>query len=145
MPCTTVSKTTVRDSLIQGKIICADETEAHYKSLFEAKQNLKRLTKDGQLPISKELQELYQQSQFADLGKSVEEIREDIFVRSRSEIFVEKIMKELKPQFSLVPDVPYKVLVGLVNPTLQPTIVSTWKNQFLSVYGHQILEGEEVP
>ena len=51
-------------------------------------------------------------------------------------------MAELQPTFSLVPDVPYKVLVGLVDPIHQTPIVNDWKQRFISVYGHEILEGD---
>lgn len=51
-------------------------------------------------------------------------------------------MQEMKPKFAIVPDTPYKVIVGIVSKDTQNEIVNTWKSRFLSVYGHQILEDE---
>lgn len=59
-------------------------------------------------------------------------------------MYVDKIMKELKPKFSLVPETPYKVIVGVVNKVTVKEVVKSWKSKFMSVYGHQILEDSEL-
>lgn len=54
----------------------------------------------------------------SDLEKTEEDIKEDIYIKKRADIFVDKIVHELTPTFNLIPDVPYKVLVGIVDPKL---------------------------
>jgi hypothetical protein len=55
------------------------------------------------------LKEIYDDSSLQDLTLSPEELHYSVFVKKRAEVYVEKIMKELQPKFSIVPDTPYKV------------------------------------
>lgn len=84
--------------------------------MFEAKLKLKEATNSGKVGIPEHLQELYTQYGMEDLEKSEEDLRRDVYIKRRSEVFVEKLMSDLTPQFSLLPDVPYKVIVGVVEP-----------------------------
>lgn len=62
-----------------------------------------------------------------DLEKTGEDIKEDVYIKKRADVFVDKIVHELTPTFNIIPDVPYKVLVGIVDPNVQNTIVKEWK------------------
>lgn len=53
-----------------------------------------------------------------DLEKTGDDIKEDIYITKRADVFVDKILHELTPTFNIIPDVPYKVLVGIVDPKL---------------------------
>ena len=39
-----------------------------------------------------------------------DQINKEVWIKRRSENYVDYVMKELKPKFSLVPDTPYKVI-----------------------------------
>lgn len=54
----------------------------------------------------------------SDLDKNEDDIREEIYIKKRADTFVDKIVHELTPTFNIIPDVPYKVLVGIVDPKL---------------------------
>ena len=87
---------------------------------------------------------LYEQSEVTPLTE--ENIHQEVFVKRRAENYVDKVMNELKPKFSLVPDTPYKVikiilkimkiLVGIVSKDNTEEVAKLWKEKFLSVYGH---------
>lgn len=49
-------------------------------------------------------------------------------------------MKEIAPKFSLVPDVPYKTIVGVAGRDHVEGIANKWKEKFKATYGHTILE-----
>ena len=53
-----------------------------------------------------------------DLEKTEEDIKNDIYIKKRAAVFVDKIWNALTPSFNIIPDVPYKVLVGIVDPKL---------------------------
>ncbi|CAD8073908.1 unnamed protein product [Paramecium sonneborni] len=125
------------------KIISADEHPSYYDQLYSQKIGLKEVTKSGKLEIPENLKQLYQSYDMSDLEKTEQDIKEDIYVKKRADIFVDKIVHELTPTFNIIPDVPYKVLVGIVDPKLQNIIAKEWKQRFLSIYGHQILEDEQ--
>lgn len=51
-------------------------------------------------------------------------------------------MDLMQPKFTLIPEAPYKVIVGLADPKNVDGIANQWKSKFLSIYGHQIMEDD---
>ena len=49
-------------------------------------------------------------------------------------------MKEMAPKFKILPDVPYKTIVGVARPENMEGIAKKWKEKFKTVYGHNILD-----
>ena len=73
-----------------------------------------------------------------------EEIHKEVFFEETESLFVETIMKEMTPKFSIIPDVPYKTIVGVTKPENLEGISRKWKEKFKATYGHAILEDTEV-
>lgn len=55
------------------------------------------------------MNELFDESEVKESSLSEEQLRSLVFETKRAEVYVDRVMKELKPKFSLIPDTPYKV------------------------------------
>ena len=71
-----------------------------------------------------------------------QDIYKEVFYDETENVFVDTIMKELAPKFSIIPDVPYKTIVGVAKPENLEGIARKWKDKFRSTYGHTIIEDE---
>jgi hypothetical protein len=60
--------------------------------------------------------------------------------------YVEKAIEavQAKSGFKLIPDSPFKNILGIVDPELVPGVCNKWKSKFKTVYGHNIIEDEEL-
>jgi len=77
-------------------------------------------------------------------NSSNEDIYREVFFEETENLFVETIMKELAPKFKIIPEVPYKTIVGVTRPENLEGITQKWKDKFRTTYGHTILEDTEV-
>jgi hypothetical protein len=52
----------------------------------------------------------------------------------------------MKPsaKFTLFPEPPFKIIVGLVEPELMRGVAQKWKDKFKQAYSHNIIEDEEI-
>lgn len=85
-------------------------------------------------------------SDIANVNQNVtkEEIYKEVFFDETESLFVDTIMKEMTPKFSIIPDVPYKTIVGVARPENIEGIAKKWKEKFKATYGHTILEDSEI-
>ncbi|KRX08154.1 hypothetical protein PPERSA_01699 [Pseudocohnilembus persalinus] len=149
-------------------MITKENISQSYKDLvnmYSSKLKLQKLAKDEQ-NLPEELSKLYQDSEKIKSESKVfqqdqkekiktstahelrnmseEEIKDEIFNEYRQSYFVDRVMDELKPKYSFIPSNPYKTIVGIVEPEHVNPIAKKWKNNFRSVYGHEIMEDEQV-
>jgi hypothetical protein len=68
------------------------------------------------------------------------QIKDSIFLKEREEKYVDSLLEEMKPKFSILPEPQYKIIVGLVDPTNLNGVSEKWKEIFKVTYGHTILE-----
>lgn len=47
-------------------------------------------------------------------------------------------------KFSLMPQSPFKTIVGVIEPELMRGVAQRWKEKFKQNYSHTIIEDEEV-
>lgn len=47
-------------------------------------------------------------------------------------------------KFSLMPESPFKTIVGVIEPQLMRGVAQRWKEKFKQNYSHTIIEDEEV-
>ena len=47
-------------------------------------------------------------------------------------------------KFSLMPESPFKTIVGVIEPQLMRGVAQRWKENFKQNYSHTIIEDEEV-
>lgn len=45
-----------------------------------------------------------------------------------------------KMKFSLLPESPYKTVVGIIEPELLYAVAQRWKDKFRQTYSHQVIE-----
>lgn len=49
-----------------------------------------------------------------------------------------------KMKFSLLPESPYKTVVGIIEPNLLKPVADKWKYKFQVSYNHTVIEDQEV-
>lgn len=47
-------------------------------------------------------------------------------------------------KFTIMPESPFKTIVGLIEPDLMRGVAQRWKEKFKQNYSHTIIEDEEV-
>lgn len=96
------------------KIIYADKPQEEYDMLVEAKLKLKDMysetAKEG-IDVS-----LMETTKKEELAKSKEDIEKEVYFDRREEYFVDSLMKEINPKFSMIPSSLYKTVVGITEP-----------------------------
>jgi hypothetical protein len=50
----------------------------------------------------------------------------------------------MKPElkFTLMPETPFKIILGIVEPNLFQDVAKKWKLKFKQAYSHQIIEDQ---
>ena len=79
-----------------------------------------------------EAQERIQREQQANV-KSINELKMDDYT--------DKIIEQIKPKskFSLIPDSPFKTIIGIIEPELMYETSRKWKEKFKQNYSHQVI------
>ena len=92
----------------------ADKPQEEYDRLFNAKQKLKELYKEK--PANDIGVTLITEEQNQELAKSEEQLEKEVYTDKKEENFVELIMQEINPKFSILPGSLYKTVVAVTEP-----------------------------
>lgn len=95
---------------------------------IKAKKRLEKLKNISK----KQMEELYKEH----TDTSVDSIR--------AENMVNKLMDHVSPKFSVLPQPLDKTLIAVAPEDTADLIAGEWKNKFMTVYNHQILEKDEL-
>ena len=60
--------------------------------------------------------------------------------RKLNEFYVEKMMQQISPKFSVLPQPLNKTLIGVVTEKDAPQVSEIWRGKFKAMYNHEILD-----
>ena len=71
---------------------------------------------------------------------------EPVSRKAKIEDYTDMLIQEMKPQlsFTLSPESPFKLIVGLIEPDMVEGVAQRWKEKFKQNYSHVVMEDEEV-
>lgn len=95
------------------KVVYGERPQEEYERVLDAKLKLKEIYKEANQGFNLGVVESATKE---DLAKSKEEIEKEVLFDRKEEQFVDSIMKEINPKFSIVPSALYKTIVAITEP-----------------------------
>lgn len=82
------------------------------------------------------MQEIYKKIE------NTEEVKNLSIEQMKVDDYTENVLQEMKPslKFSILPDSPYKTIIGIIEPELLKDAAERWKQKFQKSYSHQVIE-----